>query len=157
MSDFKGPYQKWISGCIGKELSVVKGLIYVFDAPDFNHPQQLQLVFGEGGEIAKFRCGSNGSRLEISYSPLKEKELGEYGKEVIIDLSGFPMFINCIGKILLKACLIYSLMEDDCVGIKLLFEGDYGLLIMNVGDEINVLDCFSLSYEQEEGLEYYEL
>lgn len=150
-------YQKWARNVIGEKLSSVKGLIYFFKAPDFEHPQQLQLIFSNISNVTSFKCGKDGSTLELTDNPMQEKNLGEYGEEIILDISHTPSLINFIGKTLLKIYVAFSFTEDSYVGIKLSFEGEKSFVIANIGDEINILDSFPSSYEEVEGINYQEL
>lgn len=150
-------YQKWLSHVIGQRLSGVRGLIYVFKIPDFKHPQQLQFIFSNTESIASFRCGKDGSTLEVTDFPVQGNDLGEYGKEVIMDVSNLPLFVDYIGKSLLKAYSIFSSVEDAYIGIKLVFESGLSLIAINVGDELNISDSLSSSYEHDEGIKYQEL
>lgn len=152
-----GKYQEWTCCVIGEKLSVVRGLIYILDKPEIEHPQQLQLVFSNNEKSVNFKCGKDGSSLELTYIPLQENDLGEYGKEVIIDISHRPLFVHLLEKILIEVSLVFSSMENNYIGVKLVFEGCLSLIIVNIGDEINILDSFPISYEKDEGIKYYKL
>ncbi|MEQ9898428.1 hypothetical protein ABRP59_02185 [Pectobacterium punjabense] len=135
----------------------MKGVIYAFETLDLEHPQQLQFIFSNTEVIVSFRCGKDGSTLELSDSPIQGNDLGEYGKEIIMDVSNSRLFVGYIGKTLLKIYSIFSSIEDTYIGIKLVFEGNLSLIVVNVGDEINIFDSFSSSYEHDEGIKYQEL
>ncbi|MBK4715758.1 MULTISPECIES: hypothetical protein [Tenebrionibacter/Tenebrionicola group] len=150
-------YEEWTLGVVGKKLLQIKGLIYSLDVPDFEHPQQLQLVFSKAVTISSLKCGKDGSTLVLTEHPMQEKELGEYGKETIIDISHIHPFANFIEKTLLKVFLIFSSVEDAYVGLRLDFENHLSLIIMNIGDEINIFEALSTTYEQIEGIRYSEL
>lgn len=152
-----GQYQEWVNHVIGERLSGVRGLIYVFETPDFEHPQQLQFIFSNTKSIASFRCGKDGSTLEITDFPVQGNDLGEYGKEIIMDVSNSTLFVDYIGKSLLKAYSIFSSIEDAYIGIKLVFESGLSLIAVNIGDEINIRESLSSSYEHDEGIKYQEL
>ncbi|MFP1817566.1 hypothetical protein ACLEC2_17535 [Lonsdalea quercina] len=152
-----GKYQEWANHVIGKRLSGVRGLIYVFETPDFEHPQQLQFIFSNTESIASFRCGKDGSTLEVTDFPVQGNDLGEYGKEIIMDVSNSTFFVDYIEKSLLKAYSIFSSIEDAYIGIKLVFESGLSLIVVNVGDELNISDSLSSSYEHDEGIKYQEL
>ncbi|MGL6019848.1 MAG: hypothetical protein ACRC0C_14525 [Gibbsiella quercinecans] len=152
-----GKYQEWANHVIGERLSGVRGLIYVFETPDFEHPQQLQFIFSNTESIASFRCGKDGSTLDVTDFPVQGNDLGEYGKEIIMDVSNSTFFFDYIGKSLLKAYSIFSSIEDSYIGIKLVFESGLSLIVVNVGDELNISDSLSSSYEHDEGIKYQEL
>lgn len=70
-------YREWARGVLGKKLASVKGVIYLFDTLDLEYPQQLQFSFSNANNTASFKCGMDGSSLELTDSPLKETDLGE--------------------------------------------------------------------------------
>ncbi len=152
-----GSYEEWTLGVVGKKLLGISGLIYILDVPDFEHPQQLQFVFSKAANVSSLKCGKDGSTLEFTEHPMQEKDLGEYGKEAIIDISHIHPLSNFIGKTLLKVFLIFSSVEDAYVGLRLVFENHLSLFVMNIGDEINIFETLSTSYEKNEGIRYSEL
>ncbi|ASN85818.1 hypothetical protein [Pectobacterium versatile] len=152
-----GQYQKWASSVTNERLLDVRGLVYVFDKPDLYHPQKLQFIFSNTEKLFSFMCGKDGASLELTDSPIQESDLGEYGKEIIMDMSNVTLFIDYIGKQLLDVYSVFSSVEDACVGIKFVFEGDLNLIIVNFGDEINIFNSLPLSYEHDEGIKYQSL
>lgn len=157
MINVVGGYQKWARSVVGRKLLRVNGVIYSLETHDFSHPQQLQLVFSEVEEMESFKCGRDGSTLELTDVPLQGNDLGEYGRETVIDISHVYPFVNYLEKKILKVFLIFSSLEDAFIGVKLVFEGELMLFIMNVGDEISMLESLSSSYEQDEGIKYQHL
>lgn len=150
-------YQELARNVVGQKLQNVNGLIYVYDVPDLGAPQQLQLVFFSENQGVVFRCGLDGASLELTDSPMQENDLGEYGKEVIMDLSNSCLFQKVIGKILLRFYVIYSEIEQKVIGIKLVFDEGLTLVIINLGDEIKVFDSLSIEYERDEKINYIEV
>ncbi|MEX9874709.1 hypothetical protein AB7W40_13925 [Providencia rettgeri] len=157
MKNLLNIYQMWIREVIGKKLKGVNGLIYIFNTPDFDSPQQVQLTFLSKGQNASFRCGKDGASLEITYLPMKESVLGEYGKQVIIDISTSQLFYKYIGKVLSHFFVIYSDVEKTIIGVKLVFNNELDLLIINLGDEIKILDTLTLEFEQDEAIHYIRM
>ena len=45
-----------------------------------------------------------------------------------------------------------SQVEDAYIGIKLVLESGLSLIAINVGDELNISDSLSSSYEHDEGI-----
>lgn len=74
-----------------------------------------------------------------------------------MDVSNTSFFADYIGKFLLKVYSIFSSADDANIGIKLVFESDLSLIIVNIGDELNISDSLSSSYEHNEGVKYQEL
>ncbi len=58
---------------------------------------------------------------------------------------------------MLKVYSIFSSVEDAYIGINLVFESGLSLIAINVGDELNISDSLSSSYEHGEGIQYQEL
>lgn len=88
---------------------------------------------------------------------MQEKDLGEYGKEVIMDMSLSISFINYIDKTLSDVVLIFSQVENAYIGVRLTFEEQLDLIIINLGDEINILESLPLPYEKDEGIIYKDI
>lgn len=150
-------YQELLRNVIGQKLQNVNGLIYVYDIPDLGAPQQLQLVFSNENKSVVFRCGLDGASLELTDSPMQENDLGEYGKEVIMDLSNSCSFQKVIGKTLLRFNVIYSEIEQKVIGAKLVFDEGLTLIIINIGDEIKVFDFLPMEYERDEKINYIDV
>ncbi|KJM66320.1 hypothetical protein B5M10_10930 [Pluralibacter gergoviae] len=150
-------YSEWLQKVIGKKLSLVEALVYIFDEPELQHPQQLQLTFSGISSAEIFKCGKDGVSLELIDVPMQEKDLGEYGKEVIMDMSLSISFINYIDKTLSDVVLIFSQVENAYIGVRLTFEEQLDLIIINLGDEINILESLPLPYEKDEGIIYKDI
>lgn len=150
-------YKHIACNVVGQKLKKINGLIYVYDTPDFGSPQQLQLVFFIKNQSIVFKCGLDGASLELSDSPMQENDLGEYGKEIIMDLSNLSIFHNIIGKTFLKLYVIYSEIEQKVIGTKLVFDEGLTLVIINLGDEIKAFNSLSMEYEQDEKISYLDV
>lgn len=81
MINVVGGYQKWARSVVGRKLLRVNGVIYSLETHDFSHPQQLQLVFSEVEEMESFKCGRDGSTLELTDVPLQEMILANMGEK----------------------------------------------------------------------------
>ncbi|WP_024550141.1 hypothetical protein [Siccibacter turicensis] len=154
---FEEGYQELARNVVGRKLQNVNGLIYIYNVPDLGAPQQLQLVFFSENQSIVFRCGLDGASLELSDLPMQEKDLGEYGKEVIMDLSNSCFFQKFIGKILLQFYVIYSEIEQKLIGAKLFFNEGLTLVIINLGDEIKTFETLSMEYERDEKINYIDV
>lgn len=150
-------YRGWARRVLGKKLSRVMGVIYIFEVPYLEQPQRLQFEFYNVENAASFQCGKDGSSLELTDSPLQEIDLGEHGKEVIMDISYLPSLSRVHYKVLVNVYAVFSEVEDSYIGVKLLFEDGLIVFILNVGDEINIFESLPLSYEQENIIRYQEL
>ncbi|YCH31507.1 hypothetical protein M1D48_05505 [Erwinia sp. D4-22] len=152
-----GIYQVWARDVVGEKLLKVNGLIYFLKKPDLEHPQQIQLIFSKSERVYSLKCGKDGSTLELTDQPIRESDLGEYGKEVLINISHAYPFVNYIEKNLSKMFLMYSSIEESHVGIRLVFEGYLDLFIVNIGDEINIFESLPSSYERDQCIQYQDL
>lgn len=145
-------YQEWTSYVIGERLSGVKGVIYFFETPDLEHPQQLQLIFSHTEKAVSFKCGKDGSTLELTDSLVQENDFGEYGKEIIMDLSSSMSFVDYIGKFLLTVYSIFSSVEDAYIGIKLVFEGGLDLIVVNIGVATGIVEGLVTASDEDESM-----
>ncbi|MBD2786472.1 hypothetical protein ID858_16490 [Xenorhabdus sp. DI] len=157
MSNLSEMYEKWGRDVIGRILTDVNGLIYVLETPDFDHPQHLQFSFSDNSGDIGFRCGKDGSTLEITKLPMQESDLGEYGKEVIMNMSASLLFHRYIGMVVSKVFLIYSNIEKATIGIKLVFDDRLSLIVINLGDEINIFEYLPLQFEKDEMINYFDM
>ncbi|EPY93787.1 hypothetical protein L799_24805 [Enterobacter roggenkampii EC_38VIM1] len=154
---FDNGYQELARNVVGRKLRNVNGLIYIYNVPELGAPQQLQFVFFDENQNVAFRCGLDGASLELTDLPMQENDLGEYGKEEIMDLSNSCFFHKVIGKILLRFYAIYSEIEQKVIGAKLFFDEGLTLAIINLGDEIKVFDSLSMEYERDEKIIYIDV
>ncbi len=134
----------------------MRGLIYVFGVHDFEHLQQLHFIFSNTEGEASFKCGKDASTLEVTKKPVKESNMGEYGREVVVDVSNTKNFFNYIGRCLLKTYSIFSLVENSYIGIKLVFESGLILIVIKVDGEINISESLSSSFEHDQGIKSYK-
>lgn len=157
MSNLPEIYQEWGRDVTGDKLCGVNGLVYIYEAPDLDHPQQLQLIFSGINRGGSFRCGKDGATLALTELPMQESDLGEYGKEVIMNMSDSYSFYRYIGRVVSKVFAIYSDTEKTIIGVKLVFDGGHDLIIINLGDELNIFNSLPLQYVQEECIDYLEI
>jgi hypothetical protein len=143
--------EEWFRSIIGKKLNAIYGLIYIYLTEDINHPQELQIIF-ENEITRKISCGSDGSTLRIDNSPMIESDLGEYGKQLIMDISNVPVFQQAVGEKLEKLEVIESKREQCIVGINLKFSNSIIINILTIGDEISYYTSIPLSIVEDEEL-----
>jgi hypothetical protein len=150
-------FQECAEIILGRKLLSVKGVIYVYGTPNYEYPQQLHFVFSKADAVLALECGRDGSSLDIADFQLQDKDLGEYGKEIVMDLSSDNRFASLIDKTLLQLFLIYSSVEDSYIGVKLIFNEGSELFVLNLGDELNVLKFLPDSFLLREGVIYYSI
>ncbi|MCA1441856.1 hypothetical protein I6F07_16855 [Ensifer sp. IC4062] len=129
----------WAQQSVGSRLERVEAKIYA-DAErlHFDRPNVVWFQFSAAQGVAFF-CHSNGETLSWSTSSLSEVDLGEYGKELVIDLANRPPWSHLIGRMLTGIQAIVS-PDGFSVGYEFLFEKDKCVLLLNLGDEIVVFD-----------------
>ncbi|MBS9438121.1 hypothetical protein EAE91_13435 [Photorhabdus noenieputensis] len=128
---------QWGAQIIGKPLKSVYGLIHIYDIVDVEHPQELSIEFCEiDNSPKKLLCGPNGTSIVLCEGELSENDLGEYGKEIVMDLSNLKIFDGLIGKPLSYINTIYSEIEQDIIGFMFVFYNYGQFSVMNLGDEI---------------------
>ncbi|MCW7547869.1 hypothetical protein OO184_07950 [Photorhabdus sp. APURE] len=144
---------EWGVEITGKRLKSVYGLIYIYDIADVEHPQELSIKFCEtDNSPKKLLCSPNGTSIVLCKGELRESDLGEYGKETVMDLSNFKIFDGLIGKPLSYVNAIYSEIEQDIIGFMFVFY-DYGQFsVMNLGDEIYMFNHIPDSLLKDEGI-----
>lgn len=147
---------EWGNSIVGKPLRSAYGLIHTLDIEDIEHPQQLQLIF-EGGGNGTISCASNGSALVLRDVAMVESDLGEYGKQIIKDLSGWHVFSGLINKELLSLSAIHSKTEEGVIGLAFYFNAYGNINIINLGDEINVYKHIPEDIQHEEDISFIEV
>lgn len=148
--------KEWLSSIVGENLKSVYGLIYIYETEDINHPQELQVIF-ETGLIKKISCSSNGSSLLIQDSPMIESDLGEYGKQVIKDISDMPVFDDVIGEELQDLEVINSEVEKGIVGLRFQFSNSKNIDILTLGDEISFYKSTPINIIEGEGISFQSI
>lgn len=148
--------KEWFSSISGKKLNYVYGLIYIYDSEDFSHPQELQVIF-EMGLVKKISCSSDGSTLLLQDSPMVECDLGEYGKQVIKDISDISVFRNVIGEELQGLKVISSDVEQSIIGLSFHFSNSKFINILTIGDEISFYRNIPINIMEEEGINFLSI
>ncbi len=139
---------------IGCKLISVIALIYVHNGEEMFPPQELLLNF-ESNKRLKLVCSSDGESLVWNSGELKITNLGEYGEEIVKDISNLPYCNPLVGCVVTNVELIKS--SDEClIGLKFLFE-KLSLVIANLGDEIFISETFSEQIINEEKMTYHNI
>lgn len=129
----------WLLTVLGKKLLSVNALFHVFSSERDSAPQEVSLQF-ENSQIGKFYGGPDGASLCFSLNPISNCDLGEYGRQDIFCISGELYFSDVVGRKLVSASLVHSLVEGVVVGVALSFDNGFCLSILNLGDELFVYD-----------------
>ena len=74
-----------------------------------------------------------------------------------MDMSDSCSFYRYIGRVVSKVFAIYSDIDKALIGLKLVFDDGLNLIIINLGDELNVFNTLPLQYVQEECIDYLEI
>ncbi|NRN29310.1 hypothetical protein [Photorhabdus heterorhabditis] len=128
----------WGVGIIGNRLKSVQGLVYILHVEDIEHPQELLFEFEGAGVSRKISCSQDGSSLVVCNKPMLESDLGEYGKQIIKDISQHPIFNELIGRKLSRFNAIYSEIEQCVIGFNFIFYSYGQISLLNLGDEIYI-------------------
>lgn len=126
----------WAKKSFDKEIEAIYGLIYFLDGPDLDAPQRLQIKFSGSNEEYQFSCGRDGSTLVLERGWLINQDLGEYGKEIVMDISGAEPYSRYIG---LSPNNFHSILSQDdnaIVGVRLSFNSNPDIFVINAGDEL---------------------
>lgn len=147
---------EWGSSIIGKRFKSVWGLVYVLDVEDIEHPQALQIIF-DGGLLKTISCASDGAKLLLRDVPMVESDLGEYGKQIIKDISINSIFGDAIDKELCRLSIIYSETEQGIIGLNFYFSNFVTINVINLGDEINIYGEIPKNILNEERISFTEV
>jgi hypothetical protein len=135
----------WGIGIIGNRLKSVQGLVYMLHVEDIEHPQELFFEFEGAGISRKISCGQDGSSLVVCNKPMIDGDLGEYGKQIIKDISQhsifniqYSIFNGLIGQKLSCFNAIYSEIEQCVIGFSFIFYNYGQISLLNLGDEIYI-------------------
>jgi hypothetical protein len=130
----------WAQSAVGGTLDRVEGKIYEDGAgcQDFEHPHAVRMQF-LGASGLTFFCHSDGETLAWNSSELSEVDLGEYGKELVIELADRLPWSGLIAKTLTSVSEFVS-PGELVVGYEFIFEPGGYLLLLNLGDELAIFD-----------------
>lgn len=150
-------FRNWLRIIIGRKLITIQGLIYVKDGEEkTSSPQELFLSFDSGVQ-GKLKCGSDGESLVWDMQELEAVDLGEYGDEVVRDLSYLSCWKNLIGHLLVDVKLIKSLRGSYLMGLLFSFDNDLSIVVVNLGDEIYMFESLPKEIAQEEEIRYFPI
>lgn len=128
----------WVLDAIGKKLTSVFALVYVYDdEKNFNNFQEISLSFLSDFN-GRLLCGNDGASIDWDILSIEESNLGSYGENIIEDVSQFGLWSNLINKVLISASFIFSTAEKCCIGIQFDFDNNGQVSIINLGDELYV-------------------
>ncbi|WP_295462894.1 hypothetical protein [uncultured Pseudomonas sp.] len=117
-------------------LTGAYGLFHIYENEINGSPQEVCLEL-DGGKFFTFRTGPVGSTVRILTGLPKEKDLGEYGEEKLLDLSKNSVFSQCLGKRIIYFSEIRSLRDEIDVGVFFGLEIGCCFSIVSLGDEID--------------------
>ena len=127
-----------IAASFGHRLIAVQGAYYSDGQTTDSPTNPIEIMFSfEGCEDWKLKCAPDGESLLLEDSPIEDIDMQEYGKVLRINVSDKPPFVELTNNSLEEAFLLIS-QPELVVGIKLRFIYAPSLIIINVGDEIQV-------------------
>ncbi|CAG0943212.1 hypothetical protein BROC_02170 [Candidatus Brocadiaceae bacterium] len=140
---------------INYKLTCVISLTYVdMNESQDMQPQELLLVF-ESGKKLRISCSSDGESIACDEQDLKEVNLGEYGKLILMDISSTYFWKNKIGNKLLNISLVLS--SGYYFGLLFNFDKNNSIVLINLGDELFIYENLPESLVQEESIIYRPL
>lgn len=117
-------------------LTGAYGLFHIYEGEVNGSPQEVCLELNGSG-LFTFRTGPMGASIRILMGLPREKDLGEYGEEKLLDLSRNEVFSQCLGKRIIYFSEVVSLIEEVEVGVFFGLEGGRCFSIVSLGDEID--------------------
>lgn len=120
-------------------ITAAYGLFHFFEGEVNGSPQEVCLELNSG-DLFTFRTGPMGENVRILMGMPSEKDLGEYGQEKLLDLSGNEVFSKCLGRKVIYFSRVISLVDGAEVGVFFGLEGGVGFSIVSLGDEIDFYD-----------------
>lgn len=155
--DLPQEFRSFLLNIIDCKLISALALIYVYDSEEkILSPQELLLVFEHKRQVT-LMCSNDGESLILDSRKLEPTNLGEYGKEIIRDISYLPCWKNLIGQTLTKIFIIKSLGKPCLIGLKFSFENDLSVIVVNLGDEIFMFEFLPEEIAQEEEIIYEQV
>jgi hypothetical protein len=150
-------FRNWLLNAIDSKLISVSALIYLPESErEIFSPQELLLVF-ESGKQMKLSCGSDGESLVGNNQELVPIDLGEYGKEIVKDVSYLACVENLIGHVLRDVKLIKSSGNSYLMGLQFSFENNLSVVVVNLGDDLFVFESLPEEIAREEEITYEQL
>lgn len=144
---------KWLYSIIGQKLAGVIALIHVYDEHEDNEsPQAIYLKFENdlGGNL---ECASDGESILYSPKLPAETDLGEYGKEILKDISNTELWCECVGSSLVSSFVLFA-NGNVSIGVRLIFQSGKSIDIVNLGDEIYIYNFLPRHIVEEENITF---
>ena len=140
---------------IGKKLNYVKGVLHSF-LGEFDTQSPFSVCFGFNGfnDIGRITTGSDGSSLIWENKNLKPFDMKEFGSGKVLDLSKLNPYCKIINKSLEQVSSIYSKSEGIDIGVRMVFEGNRDLYVLNWGDELKIFCEPPLGIQEDESIEF---
>jgi hypothetical protein len=134
-----GELAMWVKNALNSTLACIAGKIYTDgESPDFGRPHAIRIQFS-GTEGITFFCHRDGETLTWDTSELSEVDLGEYGKQLVVNLADRAPWSPLVGRTLKGGSEIVS-PDGRVAGYEFTFKPDGYLLLLNLGDEMVVFD-----------------
>ncbi|RKZ73073.1 MAG: hypothetical protein DRR16_33415 [Candidatus Parabeggiatoa sp. nov. 3] len=140
MTQYTNKLSEGLKLLLGKKLKKVIASIFSFEGVlNMESPQAVLLQFEDNRRLV-FYPASDGVSLDCDHKTLSPLDLGEYGKEIIMEVSQLSLWQYALGEVLTEAYVIFSHVEENAVGIKMHFNNSSIIIIINCGDDIYVWD-----------------
>jgi hypothetical protein len=130
--------ESWLLSVVGKKLDKVLAQVFNYksNSSELFSLHALSLEFN-GIDSGRIFCGIDGSTLCWDTKRLEIFKMNNYGEEKVFDLSNTDeIWINLVGRKLIKVYLINSEIENGIFAVQLIFDGSLEVFIANLGDEL---------------------
>lgn len=139
---------------VGRILKSVCGLMFTCDEQtSFDNLQEITMEFGPLSFFMRLAGGIDGASLLLDELPLRESDMGEYGKLIIRNISSNPAFIEVIDKRIIAFNVVYSGVEQIIIGVNLQFDNSMEISILNLGDQLFIFNKIPGDVFREELME----
>jgi len=139
MTSYTNKLRKGLKFLLGKPLKKVIASVFSYQGIlNMESPQALLLQFEENHQLV-FYPAPDGVSLDCGHKTLSPLNLGQYGQEIIQEISPLNFWQYALGQVLIEAYILFSHVEENAVGIKMYFNNSI-IIIINCGDEMYVWD-----------------
>ncbi|HIE01762.1 MAG TPA: hypothetical protein EYP59_15995 [Thiotrichaceae bacterium] len=139
MTQYTNKLREGLKLLLGKPLKKVTASIFSYQGVlNMESPQAVSLQFEENHHLV-FYTASDCVSLNCDHRTLSPWDFGEYGQEILLDISQFSLWQYALDQVLTEAYILFSHVEENAVGIKMHFKSCI-IIVVNCGDEMYVWD-----------------
>lgn len=132
--------ESWLLDALGRRVVQVLGEFYEGAPPAASESATSIWVQFEGAARVRLFGTPDGWGIGLDEAPPTESDLGSSGRTVLRDMLRKRPFSQCMDSVLHKAALLTSTESPHPIGVRLSFESEREVLVLNWGDELVVDD-----------------